>query len=62
MSATSVTDASRGQKWLAGTLVVLYAVVTLLPLLWIVATGFKSPADAIAYPPRSSSSPRSKAT
>ncbi len=51
-ASTSVTDASPAQKWLAGGLVVLYAVVTILPLLWIVATGFKSPSDAIAYPPK----------
>jgi len=44
----SVTDASPRQKWLAGTLVILYAVVTILPLIWRIATGFKSPADAIA--------------
>jgi multiple sugar transport system permease protein len=47
----SVTDPSRGTKWLAGILVVGYAVITLIPLLWIIATGFKSPADSIAYPP-----------
>jgi len=29
-----------------------YALVTLLPLLWVIATGFKSPADSIAYPPK----------
>ena len=29
-----------------------YAVITLMPLLWIFATGFKSPADAISYPPK----------
>ena len=29
-----------------------YAVITLLPLLWIIATGFKSPTDSIAYPPK----------
>ncbi len=48
----SVTDASPRQKWLAGTLVILYAIVTILPLIWIIATGFKSPSDAIAYPPK----------
>lgn len=31
---------------------VTYAVVTIMPLLWIIATGFKSPEDAIAYPPK----------
>ena len=48
----TVTQPSDRQKWIAGTLVVVYAVVTILPLLWIVATGFKSPNDAIAYPPK----------
>ena len=48
----AVTDPSPRQKGVAGALVVLYAAVTLLPLLWIVATGFKSSTDAIAYPPK----------
>ena len=52
MSGFSVTEPSKRQKWVAGTLVVFYALVTLTPLLWIIATGFKSPSDAIAYPPK----------
>lgn len=52
MSDFSVTAASRTQKWVAGALVVAYALITILPLLWIIATGFKSPSDAIAYPPK----------
>ncbi|MCK4712606.1 MAG: carbohydrate ABC transporter permease, partial [Marinosulfonomonas sp.] len=48
----SVTEPSKRQKWFAGTLVVFYALVTILPLVWIIATGFKSPSDAIAYPPK----------
>ena len=48
----SVTEPSARQKWFAGTLVVLYTLVTLCPLLWIIATGFKTPSDAIAYPPK----------
>ncbi|MGR3455651.1 carbohydrate ABC transporter permease [Pseudooceanicola sp.] len=52
MSDFSVTAATRPQKWIAGTLVVGYALITILPLLWIIATGFKSPSDAIAYPPK----------
>lgn len=48
----SVTEPSRAQKWTAGVLVVFYAVVTILPLIWIIATGFKTPNDAIAYPPK----------
>jgi len=47
----SVTDPSPRIKWIAGILVVGYAIITLIPLLWIIATGFKSPADSIAYPP-----------
>ena len=52
MSGFSVNEPSRRMKWFAGILVVLYALVTLMPLLWIIATGFKSPADSIAYPPK----------
>ncbi len=48
----SVTEPNQRTKWVAGILVVTYAIVTLLPLLWIIATGFKSPSDAIAYPPK----------
>ncbi|MCW0233972.1 MAG: carbohydrate ABC transporter permease, partial [Ferrovibrio sp.] len=52
MSSFSVTEPSARQKWFAGSLVILYAVITLMPLVWIIATGFKSPSDAIAYPPK----------
>ncbi len=52
MSGYSVTEPSKRQKWIAGILVVTYALVTLVPLLWVIATGFKSPADSIAYPPK----------
>lgn len=48
----SVTEPSVRQKWIAGSLVVFYALITMLPLLWIVATGFKSSTDSIAYPPK----------
>lgn len=48
----SVTEPSNRQKWIAGILVITYAVVTLLPLVWIITTGFKSSADSIAYPPK----------
>ena len=51
MSGYSVTEPSRAQKWIAGILVVGYALITILPLLWIISTGFKSADDAIAYPP-----------
>ncbi len=52
MSAQAITEPSPRQKWVAGTLVILYAVITMIPLLWIIATGFKTPADAISYPPK----------
>ncbi|MBO0343977.1 carbohydrate ABC transporter permease [Roseibium limicola] len=48
----SVTQPTSRQKWFAGILVIGYALLTILPLLWIIATGFKSPSDAIAYPPK----------
>ncbi|MEL6206083.1 MAG: carbohydrate ABC transporter permease [Pseudomonadota bacterium] len=52
MSAYSITEPSARTKRVAGVLVVLYALITIMPLLWIFATGFKSPSDAIAYPPK----------
>ena len=52
MTAFAVTQPSSRSKWLAGFLVITYAVITMMPLVWIVMTGFKSPADAISYPPK----------
>lgn len=52
MSAYSITEPTSRQKWIAGTLVILYAVVTMAPLVWIFMTGFKSPPDSISYPPK----------
>ena len=43
-------DGGRG-KLLAGTIVVVYALITMIPLVWIVATSFKSPPASISYPP-----------
>ena len=51
MSSYSITEPSPSQKWIAGILVVGYAIITILPLLWIITTGFKSQNEAIAYPP-----------
>jgi multiple sugar transport system permease protein len=36
----------------AGVVVIAYALLSLLPLLWIGLTAFKSQSDAIAYPPK----------
>lgn len=52
MSSHSITEPSARQKWIAGTLVILYAVMTLLPLVWIMMTGFKNGPDSISYPPK----------
>ena len=51
-TAHSIVEASPRSKAIASGLVILYAVITILPLLWIVATAFKSQSDAIAYPPK----------
>ena len=48
----SITEPSPRQKWVAGTLVVAYALITILPLVWIMMTGFKTPPDSISYPPK----------
>ncbi|PHQ66405.1 MAG: sugar ABC transporter permease [Sneathiella sp.] len=48
----SVTESSSMVKWVAGTLVILYAVITLVPLAWILMTGLKTPPDSISYPPK----------
>ncbi len=52
MSAYSVTEPSGRAKWFAGTMVIVYALVTMIPLAWIFITGFKTPPDSIAYPPK----------
>ena len=52
MSAYSVTEPTRSSKWVAGLLVTLYTIITLLPLLWIISTSFKTGPDAISYPPK----------
>jgi multiple sugar transport system permease protein len=51
-AAHSIVESSTRTKAFAGSIVVLYAVITILPLLWIGATAFKSQSDAIAYPPK----------
>jgi len=48
----SITEATPRQKTIAGTLVILYALITMIPLIWIFMTGFKTPPDSISYPPK----------
>ena len=52
MSAYSITEPSVRSKWIAGSLVIGYALITMLPLAWILMTGFKTPPDSISYPPK----------
>jgi multiple sugar transport system permease protein len=51
-TAHSIVEASSRVKTVAGAIVIIYAVVAILPLIWIAATAFKSQSDAIAYPPK----------
>ncbi len=51
-SAHSVVEPSSRTRLLAGAVVVLYALVTMIPLVWIILTGFKTPPDSISYPPK----------
>ncbi len=51
-TAHSVVVPSPWTKRIAGALVILYAVVTMIPLAWILATGMKTPPDSISYPPK----------
>ena len=50
--AHSVVAPTSATKKVAATLVILYALITLVPLAWIVLTSFKTPPDSIAYPPK----------
>jgi len=51
-SAHSVVEPANWGRRLAGAAVVLYALVTIVPLVWILMTGFKTPQDSISYPPK----------
>jgi multiple sugar transport system permease protein len=44
-------------RWFAGSVVVAYAVLSLVPLVWIFMTSFRTPQDAIAYPPKVMAAP-----
>src|SRR6202521_2501227 len=50
--AHSVVAPSGRSKKIAGAIVVLYATLAMVPLVWIFLTAFKSPPDSIAYPPK----------
>jgi multiple sugar transport system permease protein len=50
--AHSIVAPSRLAKRVAGTVIVLYALISMVPLAWIFLTSIKSPTDSIAYPPK----------
>ena len=50
--AYSIVAPSGRAKAVAGSLVIVYALITMIPLVWIVLTSFKTPPDSIAYPPK----------
>jgi multiple sugar transport system permease protein len=51
-SAHSVVAPSPWSRRLAALLVTAYALITMVPLIWIFSTGFKTPPDSISYPPK----------
>lgn len=51
-TAHSVAEPGNMARNVAFAAVAVYAVVTILPLLWIFLTGFKTPGDSISYPPK----------
>src|ERR1700744_880954 len=56
-TAHSVAEPSSLSKTIGGIIVATYAIITILPLLWIFLTGFKTPTDSISYPPKIISEP-----
>ena len=51
-TAHSVVDPTPLSKRIAAAIVIIYALVSIVPLLWIFGTSFKTPPDSIAYPPK----------
>src|ERR1700751_290183 len=57
VTAHSVVEPSPLSKTISGLIVAIYAVIAILPLLWIFLTSFKTPTDSISYPPKIISEP-----
>ena len=57
VAAHSVAEPSQLAKTIGGMLVATYAIIAILPLLWIFLTSFKTPTDSISYPPKIISEP-----
>lgn len=45
ITAHSVVEPSPASKRVAATLVILYALISMIPLFWIMATGMKTPPE-----------------
>ena len=50
--AHSVVAPGAMSRRIAGALVILSALISMVPLVWIVLTSFKTPTDSISYPPK----------
>jgi multiple sugar transport system permease protein len=50
-TARSVIEPTPLSRRVAAALVIAYAIIATIPLVWIFMTGFKTPSEAIAYPP-----------
>ena len=50
-TSRSPAESSGFSRKLAAAIIIIYTVVTLIPITWIVLTGFKSVDSAITYPP-----------
>ena len=51
-TAHSVVAPSPLARRLSALPVIAYALITMVPLIWIFSTGFKTPPDSISYPPK----------
>ena len=51
-AAHSVVAPTSLARRVSGAIVIVYALLTMVPIVWIVLTGFKTPPDSIAYPPK----------
>ena len=51
-TAHSVVEPTPLSKRIAAGIVIVYALISIVPLLWIFGTSFKTPPDSIAYPPK----------
>lgn len=51
-TAHSVVEPGSTSKRIAAGVVVVYALISMIPLFWIFVTGLKTPPDSISYPPK----------